>query len=189
MIASIFYTHFKETRESMESNGSNTFPNYLRILAVGCLDVAIMLPTGVLNLANITATIFERDPAATMTRFYRGWRATHEHFSPVSVPYTHKPWDSFDLYFPRISSSILALAIFILFGLNLESRRVYWQGICVIGRLFALKPIISFCSKLTDFRSRNTPQMSEFQAAEPINTRIDEERGYVFALYCLVHQI
>jgi len=128
----VFYRHGSLVRELRESNEDKaTASRYVRILALGGLDIFLTLPFGTLNLVQVVrSTIIN---GGTFP-FYIG-RATASHI--VTAPYASIQRSGtlvlFLTYFTDWSSVIFAFAIFMLFGLTSEARATYSKWACTVG--------------------------------------------------------
>ncbi|KAF8149276.1 pheromone A receptor-domain-containing protein [Mycena galopus ATCC 62051] len=138
LIIRTIYVQSQNTNDFLQSNGSMSRASYLRILALGCLDIVITLPISIINLVSFFATL--SGPSSLPT--YIGWQANHADFSPYGVPYsdlTDTPWDTFTTYFDYGQYAVLAIAIFALFGMTASARSAYWSHINIVGKLFGRK--------------------------------------------------
>ncbi|KAJ7473100.1 hypothetical protein B0H11DRAFT_1918963 [Mycena galericulata] len=114
--------------------------SYLRILALGCLDIVITLPISIINLVSFSFLATLSGPSSLPA--YVGWQTNHANFSASGVPYadlTDTPWDTFTTYFDYGQYTVLAVAIFALFGMTSSARSAYWSGISLIGNLVERK--------------------------------------------------
>ncbi|KAF8142955.1 hypothetical protein K438DRAFT_1784216 [Mycena galopus ATCC 62051] len=112
--------------------------SYLRILALGCLDIVITLPISIINLVSFFATL--SGPSSLPA--YIGWQANHADFSSYGVPYgdlTDTPWDTFTTYLDYGEYAVLAIAIFALFGMTASARSAYWSHISIVDKLCGRK--------------------------------------------------
>ncbi|KAI0314139.1 pheromone A receptor-domain-containing protein [Amylostereum chailletii] len=79
----IFRTFLGQLRDISEfgdrSAGDSRRAQYIRILALGCVDMVIVLP---LNILILVADIKEAEPRG----FYPGWAISHEDWIPRSIP-------------------------------------------------------------------------------------------------------
>ncbi|KAF7354317.1 STE3-domain-containing protein [Mycena venus] len=132
------YIQSQSTNHILRSNGSMSRTSYLRILALGCLDIIITLPISIINLVSFLPT-FE---GTSSLPAYIGWKANHVDFAPFGVDYadlTDTPWDAFTTYFDYGQYAVLAIAIFVLFGMTPSARSAYWSHIISVGRVFGVK--------------------------------------------------
>ena len=87
---------------------------YIRVLIIGCLDIVISLPVGIIS---VVALVIRRD---LYQSFYPGWSAAHE-WSNVVIKVSSGEWKSDKISLAVIavsqwSSFPLAFVIFVLFG-------------------------------------------------------------------------
>ncbi|KAJ7438407.1 pheromone A receptor-domain-containing protein [Mycena galericulata] len=139
LIIRTVYIQRQSTNDFLQSNGSMSRTSYLRILALGCLDIVITLPISIINLVSFFATLSR--PSSLPA--YVGWEANHANFSASGVPYadlTDTPWDTFTTYFDYGQYAVLAFAIFALFGMTSSARSAYWSRISLVGKLIGRKP-------------------------------------------------
>ncbi|KAI0032703.1 pheromone A receptor-domain-containing protein, partial [Vararia minispora EC-137] len=138
-IAYVFYRHRRELNGLFDGYKTTSRFSYLRILVVGCMDIIITLPFGIVTVILSTRVLL---PGFTFD-FYTGWTFTHTDWGPISVPYTtiaHAGgWQLFSYYFSLWSSVILSLIIFALFGLTAEARATYRRGISNIAGIVGWK--------------------------------------------------
>ncbi|KAI0317104.1 pheromone A receptor-domain-containing protein [Amylostereum chailletii] len=133
-----FYRQRRDVDEFFRSNGSVDRPRYFRILAVGCLDILFVLPTGALAvLVQITQEIsFGKYP------FYPGWYYTHHPWAPVSLSAAewHSDfWVRFDIILPQWLYPVLSILIFAIYGLRGESRATYRRGFWTAAGVLGFK--------------------------------------------------
>lgn len=148
-----FYCHGRETNRFLNSDDTITRINYFRILVIGCLDILIHLPNGLLSfILNVCTTISRRDP------FYHGWAVIHSEWEPVSMTYLETkqqgPKAVYQLYATWFGV-FLGYVIFALFGLTHDARATYWRGFCRIAGLVGWTP-----------PSRHNPQLSDIVFGE-----------------------
>ena len=78
--------------EFLSSGGSINHSAYFRVLALGCLDILVTLPIGILNLA---VDIKENEIV-----FYQGWSVIHTDWEPFGVTkrmWATTPFGTFDV--------------------------------------------------------------------------------------------
>lgn len=120
--------------EFLSSSGSMSHNTYLRILALGCLDVFVTLPIGVLGLAV--------DIKENRIVFYQGWTTIHSFWEPQQVTkemWTVTPFGTFDVKWNEWISVFFALVFFVLFGLTSEAREKYRRVLRFVLRPVGLK--------------------------------------------------
>ncbi|KAJ7611170.1 pheromone A receptor-domain-containing protein [Roridomyces roridus] len=138
LIIRTIYRQRRNLNSLLQSTGSMSRSSFLRILALGCLDIAITLPISLINLVSFFVTLSGTDSLPA----YVGWATNHADFAPVGVPYediTDTPWDSFTTYFDYGQYAVLAVAIFALFGTTASARKAYWQSITALGKIVGSK--------------------------------------------------
>jgi hypothetical protein len=129
----VFYRHSRETNEFLLSNRSISRPNYFRILALACIDIALTLPLG------IAVVVISITPG--VGAFYYGWSFVHSNWGAITVPYSEmSPWVLFQFYVQAWISPFLSVLIFVLLGLSPEARATYWRGIHAIGKRLGYTP-------------------------------------------------
>ncbi|KAJ7226850.1 pheromone A receptor-domain-containing protein [Mycena pura] len=139
LIIRTLYVRSRRLNDFLQTNGSMSRASYMRILALGCLDIVITLPISIINLVSFFATLTGESSLPA----YVGWQANHADFSPFGIPYadlTDTPWDSFTTYFDYGQYAVLAVAIFALFGLTSSARSAYWSRFSFVCKLVGLKP-------------------------------------------------
>ena len=125
-VAKALYRQHRDVNLFLNSDSSITRTNYLRILAVASIDIAITFPIGVAFLIlNITQSVAQNELS-----FYPGWDYVHSEWEP---PYTATYAELVEggtsylagVYISNWSQPVLAFAIFGLFGLTAEARATY----------------------------------------------------------------
>ena len=136
----MFYRQSRDVNRFLQSNGSVSRTNYMRILALASIDIILMLPTGVVSIALTAAQALSFGPP----RFYFGWTYEHTGWEPMGAPYAPLVASGSStvaqLYFSQWTSPVLAFAIFGLFGVTSEARASYWHIICALGGWFGWRP-------------------------------------------------
>ena len=90
--------------------------SYLRIMALGCIDVVLVLPLSILLLV--------QGYAGSPLPFWPGWDVIHSDWGPVSVPadeWKPFPWDNFEVRWDEWINVLLAVIFFSLFGVTEEA--------------------------------------------------------------------
>jgi hypothetical protein len=109
----------------------------MRILAIGCIDIILTLPLGIIGLTTtIVSAVVVQKP------FYLGWFNMHSAWEPIWFTYAEEKqenWIFAQLYAGLWAGPILAVAIFALFGFTPDAREAYWRGIGAVGGLFRWK--------------------------------------------------
>ncbi|KAJ7160415.1 pheromone A receptor-domain-containing protein [Mycena filopes] len=169
MIMRTVYMHRKNTKDSFLSTSSTIARTpYLRILALGCLDLLIIFPIAVVNLLAFFCTL----TAPGTFPGYIGWHANHADFAAVGIPYgslTDTPWDTFNTYFDNIQAPLLAIAIFGLFGLSASARAEYWARIMAVCKLVGWEP------RVRQARKGGVSQVESMTFATPVRREIKFE--------------
>jgi hypothetical protein len=140
----VFYSHGKETRRFLDSTNGVSHNRYFRILAVGCADILLTLPVGILDVVSDALASIELSGTFPV---YPGWFAIHTNWGPISTSLPELLesggfWDNFAFYLSNWSSVILGFAIFALFGLTSETRATYWRAMQAALRIFGRKPVV-----------------------------------------------
>jgi hypothetical protein len=140
-----FYRYGRDSQCFLESSTSVSRRSYFRLLAVGCLDIVITLPIGVLSVALDIATSLQQGEFP----FYWGWGVIHSDWGPFGVSYNEEIrqsgfWDVFGFYVSIWSSIVLGFAIVALFGFTPEARATYWRAICALLKVFGWKLPVRF---------------------------------------------
>ena len=121
--------------EFLSSGGSINHSAYFRVLALGCLDILVTLPIGILNLA---VDIKENEIV-----FYQGWSAIHTDWEPFGVTkrmWATTPFGTFDVKWNDWVSVYFALVFFALFGLTAEARAKYMRALYFVLQPLGIKP-------------------------------------------------
>ncbi|VDC06354.1 unnamed protein product [Peniophora sp. CBMAI 1063] len=94
---------------------------YVRALALGCVDILLSLPVGIISFV-LAVGVGPSFP------FWPGWSEIHTAWEPLATPshiWQEDPWFRFRIYWNSWVNVFFGIAIFSLFGLNLESRKIY----------------------------------------------------------------
>ncbi|KZV72178.1 hypothetical protein PENSPDRAFT_367743 [Peniophora sp. CONT] len=142
-IVIFFYQRNKLRGETSvtSSEGSHRFRDHdMRVLILGCVDIFLSLPFGILNLVLRILGAMESEGSF---RFYKGWTATHAHWEPFPIPYAELKEGGwlflFNFYFSPWASVILGFSIFALFGFTKQSRTTYQYIFWALLGLFGKK--------------------------------------------------
>jgi hypothetical protein len=170
----VFWRHTKDVNRFLETNGSINRNRFLRLLSLGCLDIFLTFPIGILNILVQTDTVFVDNPAADGTLpFYISWEETHSDWSPITFLYADivaaGRFNVFAFYFSPWSTVVVGIVIFALFGLTPDARVTYWRGILLVGKCLGLKPQLSPQAELGEI---------EF-GAQPTNTGFESQSEFV----------
>lgn len=117
--------------EFLSSSSSVNHSSYLRILSLGCLDIFVTLPIGILGLVV--------DVKENVIVFYTGWTELHTDWEPPGITkemWSSTPFGTFDVKWNQWVNVFFALIYFALFGLTAEARAKYRRAFH-----FALRPI------------------------------------------------
>ncbi|KAI0030044.1 pheromone A receptor-domain-containing protein [Vararia minispora EC-137] len=119
----VFYRHRRDTDQFLQSSTSISRTRYMRVLALGCLDILFTLPSGIVALYSTL------QPHPQPVSFYPGWDVVHDQWQPRTTPFAailaSGRYAVFQVFFPRTVSLVLSLIIFALFGLTDEARGTY----------------------------------------------------------------
>ena len=55
-----FYRYNREVNRYLHSNDSVSRSGYLRLLAIGCIDIIFSLPSGILSLLSVVGVFYEQ---------------------------------------------------------------------------------------------------------------------------------
>lgn len=135
--------------EFLSSSTAISRGSYLRIMALGCFDVVIVLPLSILLLVQG----YEGAPIV----FWPGWKAIHSDWRPVSVPASEWkpfPWDNFEVRWDEWINVLLAVVFFALFGLTEEASHIYRNAFSAIGRRFGYSPVVKAEASAVVFDTR-----------------------------------
>lgn len=139
-VARIFYRQSKDINRFLQSNNSVSRINYIRILMLASIDIVLTLPVGVAYIA-LNVLVATEQPLP----FYPGWDSVHGDWAPKSVTYAEledRGTSAVVLqYFQHWTSTILAFAIFGLFGMTAEARASYWRMLYTIASWFNWEPV------------------------------------------------
>lgn len=122
----------------LNSNGEISHSRYLRVLAIGSLDILVTLPQGVIACVVLVHYATHGYYSGTFV-WYTGWDILHRNWSPRSMSLEHFSKDTFQLVtvnYGAWTSIVLGFAIFALFGLTKAARSSYWRLTCAIMQPF-----------------------------------------------------
>ncbi|VDB88613.1 unnamed protein product [Peniophora sp. CBMAI 1063] len=139
----ILWTFWKQNRSVnrfLASNGEVSRSRFLRVLAIGSLDIVITLPQGIVNTVN-TVLVLLQDQKEHLSIWYPGWKFVHTNWDPKPITLEYL-WSTeigsvrtsvnYDVW----TSLLFAFAIFALFGLTKAARESYWRVTCRGAKLF-----------------------------------------------------
>ncbi|VDB84968.1 unnamed protein product [Peniophora sp. CBMAI 1063] len=109
-----------------------------RLFILGCLDILLSLPVGLLIIIVDVAGAIQDGTFS----FYPGWHEIHTNWQPRAIIYADLPlmgWPGLvDFYFSKSSSIVLGFCIFALFGWTKQTRATYvqlfWGVLGVFGK-------------------------------------------------------
>ncbi|KAI0316931.1 pheromone A receptor-domain-containing protein [Amylostereum chailletii] len=147
--------HFNET---FRSHPSFTHNQYIRVLAVGFVDIAITLPVGIFLI------IVDLKQAPLMA-FYPGWSITHIFFGVISLP--AEGWKANGgslaaLTFSQWNTVLLSLTIFALFGTTEEAISMYQGAFHRMAGLVGIRLHQLRCSGSDQKRRSPSPTGSDY---------------------------
>ncbi|KAI0309274.1 pheromone A receptor-domain-containing protein [Amylostereum chailletii] len=122
-----FYRHSRQTNAFLRTNASVNRAKYIRVFAIGCIDILLTLPIGFL----IFATDIQNTVAGDIG-FWPGWSSIHEDWDePVPIPAAE--WRStrlsaFGTIWGEYINVVFALLFFALFGLTGDARAFYYHA-------------------------------------------------------------
>ena len=133
--------------------------NYLRIFAIGCLDIVWNFPGGLLALILHMRYVIE----SGHTKFYTGWKLVHSHFNPQLL--STSEWsavsiDSLIVYYNLVAYPMLSITIFLIFGLTPSARGRYVDWFWIAVHPLGMKPTahISHNSDMSDIQFSSHPE-------------------------------
>ncbi|KZV65884.1 hypothetical protein PENSPDRAFT_586173 [Peniophora sp. CONT] len=119
-IVAYIYRHRRTTNRFLRelTDGSDR-PGYIRTVALACVDIALVLPLGLVNIATSVSVGMP---------FWPGWSTVHQYWAPNTVADTEwrisGVWAA-NIYWNQCSGVILSAVIFLLFGLTSTTRDLY----------------------------------------------------------------
>ncbi|VDB99811.1 unnamed protein product [Peniophora sp. CBMAI 1063] len=132
----VFYTQrkvFKQYLSDSSSASSEPRTNYMRLLAIGCLDIVLTLPVQAIG-------VFLDSKSSDPFIFYPGWSVVHADWTPLVITreeWRASGWGTFTLYFTLWANVVLAYAIIGLFAFTPEALDVYKRGLSSVSKRFA----------------------------------------------------
>lgn len=109
--------------------------HFYRMLALGCFDVFITLPS------NTTSLIISALNGESI-EFYEGWTFIHSEWEPILIPKTVwsiDKWTTFLMYWDMWINPLFALIFFALFGFTAEAKECYRRLLHILCRPFRSK--------------------------------------------------
>ncbi|KZV72479.1 fungal pheromone STE3G-protein-coupled receptor [Peniophora sp. CONT] len=131
-VAWVFFCHNRDINRFLRSNNSVTRANYFRVLALASIDIAVMLPVGIVDIAIFV--ILQGEEYGSIP-FYPGWDKVHSNWEPLVYAYNGRKVHAY-YSFTHWTSPLLSFIIFALFGLTPEARATYRRCTCAIARRF-----------------------------------------------------
>lgn len=131
---------------------SVTRSDFYRLFALGCFDIIVTLPLGIINVVSI---LLETDGSI---QFYSGWGVTHSDWSEGPFFLTKDEWfeagfwTRFVVYLDEWLPPFLCLAFFAIFGLTKDTRNMYLR---VFRRITKSSPKLNDETSRIEFRSAN----------------------------------
>ncbi|KZV69973.1 STE3-domain-containing protein [Peniophora sp. CONT] len=140
-VFSTFHRHSRDVNRFLRTNNSVSRTNYFRILVLASVDVVLTLPKAIVSLVFEILVLRELKPRPN---FYPGWHFIHTDWDPIGVSYhemkINGKFNFVEIYWDQWSPLVLALVLFVLFGLTGEARASYWRIACFVGWWFGWKP-------------------------------------------------
>ncbi|KAI0316922.1 GPCR fungal pheromone mating factor [Amylostereum chailletii] len=155
----VLYRHYKELNQFTSSEITLTRSRYLRVFAIGSLDILFSLPIGI-------STISQASVQGRSAPFWPGFDVVHRDFTPVLLPaeiWKEKTVTRLSVRASQYVNVVSGVLIFVLFGLSGESRELYrrafWRMARVVGWAprdndAALEPRMTFLSIEIDIETR-----------------------------------
>lgn len=132
-ILRVLYQHRGQIDELLSKSSSVSQGDYLRVLALRCLNVFLTLPTGVIQILTVALE--------TSVVFWPGWSYVHRNWSEVpqlpSNIRTPVLWVDFEI--KEWLAVVYAVVLFLLFGLTQEAKYKYKQSFWAVARPLGLK--------------------------------------------------
>ncbi|KZV62046.1 hypothetical protein PENSPDRAFT_759012 [Peniophora sp. CONT] len=136
----IFWTFYMQSRSInrfLATNGEVSRSRFLRVLAIGSLDILLTLPQGIVYTVNTIVNLL-LNAKDGFPIWYTGWTFTHQNWDPTSMS-LETFWEKFlnvQTNYGVWTSILLAFAIFALFGLTKAAISSYWRVACTVARVF-----------------------------------------------------
>lgn len=109
--------------------------HFYRMLALGCFDVFITLPS---NTTSLIISVLNGESI----EFYEGWTFIHSEWEPILIPKTVwsiDKWTTFLMYWDMWINPFFALIFFALFGFTAEAKECYRRLLHILCRPFRSK--------------------------------------------------
>lgn len=113
---------------------SVTRSDFYRLFALGCFDIIVTLPLGIINVVSIllgTDGSIQLTMTMDQDQFYSGWGVTHSDWAEGPFFFTKDEWfeagfwDRFVVYLDEWLPPFLCLVFFAIFGLTKDTRNMY----------------------------------------------------------------
>ena len=167
-----FYRQNRDLNSFLRSNSSVSRTNYLRVLALASIDIALTLPNGIVGVVLTISSALGQNGLP----FYWGWHIIHHngYWKPGSVSHAQiaagGTAELAQFYFAQWTTPVLAFAIFGLFGVTAEARDSYLRIIHIIVRWLGWKPHLDArevrASNLDDIELRHQDQSISLGSVE-----------------------
>ena len=118
-------------------------------MALGCIDVVLVLPLSILLLV--------QGYAGSPLPFWPGWDVIHSDWGPVSVPadeWKPFPWDNFEVRWDEWINVLLAVIFFSLFGVTEEAVSNYRLAFLAAAKRFGYTPSVKAEASAVVFETR-----------------------------------
>ncbi|KZV75168.1 hypothetical protein PENSPDRAFT_748772 [Peniophora sp. CONT] len=166
-----FYRQHKAINQFWDSDSTISRPTYLRVIAIVCFNICIVLPIDIAQIA-IIWQVWTRYNASIP--FYAGWDVTHAPREPVASTYAQFKSQGGAVFVATYLSGWLtptyAFAIFGLFGLTKEARASYWHAMRTVGGWFGWRPTLGahgLSSSLHTIEFGSRPASMEDMSPDP----------------------
>lgn len=165
----VFYRRRKEVQEVLSSQVLIRPENYLHVMALGCLDILVTLPIGILDF------VLDFSPFHDL-RFWPGWAAAHEDWhKPIdrftATEWHSSVWDNFGVRISEWTNVLLALIFFLLFGLTRKARARYACAFWTIARPLGFKPRPADLLALSDIVFASNPSQTAIEISRSVCAR------------------
>lgn len=152
------YRHRKESSEFIGSNRLVSTIDFYRLFALGCFDIVLTLPLGIIN---VVSSFLQGGSSAIPIPFYPGWTILHTNWGPDFVPkkvwITYGFWDQFSVHWGEWINPLLALIFFTLFGISKDTRTFYRR---ILQKVFRVPKSLKDETSVIVFQSGDTQQVS-----------------------------
>jgi len=161
LIVATFFRSRKEMQEFYKTNSSVSRSHYWRLLALSSFDALITLPTYAVFLAIVLEESKDASSSGSITMFWPGWHAVHEHLNEIEVlPASIWRKSKFlvvTTYYGWYLNVVFCISFFLFFGTTKEMiakySRLYWCCVKPLG----FEPKTSVNPKLTTIQFGTEP--------------------------------